>query len=530
MTISMIFNYLCRKLKTMSVKLQRALGICLLVFSLNAFSQFALDPSYANAGVNNAGVDVSTSMFLPGNKVLVAYPIAMSYPFSSPAFGLRRYNPDGTLDTSFATNGIATYIAANYRDRFDVYTVTMQTDGKIIIAGQTYEVGGFAYYYNFFIFRFNADGTADTGFGTNGLVKYSMNTTSQFRERFVEVAVDGNNRVIAVGYTTADVDQKNDAVAMRFLPNGSLDTSFATGGIFKLGLADSDFFNHIHVLADDSIFTLGASILSGNQNMLVAKINPSGVLDTSFGTAGMATISFGSGSYSPSKLFFKPNNKMMLVGSSTSDLGSAAAFAQLNADGTLDTGFSTDGKNLTYIPIPEHYGIGAPFIVALPDNKYFVASTTKRNSDSTNNYDFAVARIKADTTLDTSFSSNGIFVNVLTGTNEYARGLYLQDDGKPLVLVNSSIRRYVFDLALGNPDFVAETPKLTVAPNPATDKIALHCQQTISQAEIFNIQGKKIMTLTSGFDNIDLSPLTNGVYFVKVQAEGEVLVCRVVKG
>lgn len=511
-------------------KFRYTIGAYLLFFTSASFGQFAPDPTYGTDGVSSISVDTSTSFFLPDNKVLIAYSIPMSYPYSSPAFGIRRFNSDGTLDTSFATNGIATYTSLSYSDRFDVYSVKIQSDGKIVIAGQTYQVGGFAYYYNFFVFRFNTDGTKDTTFGTDGLVKYSLNITSQFRERFIDLAIDTNNKIVAIGYTTADIDGKNDAVAFRFLPNGTLDSSFANNGILRLTLVDSDYFNHIYILGDESMLVTGATTSGTVQNVTLSKINSNGTFDTTFGVAGMSTVYFGTGSYAASKLFFKPGNKIMMVGSNLSDTGSSAVFAQFTSNGSLDTSFSTDGKNSTYIPVFEHYSIGAPFIVELRDHKYLIASTTKRNSDSTNNYDFALALIKEDTTLDTTFSNNGVYLNVVTGTNEFARELYLQDDEKPLLLENSRLRRYVWDLAtLGTPDVSSNEQTISVTPNPFTNKIEINSASTITKVEVYNIEGKKIKMVNAAFNNIDLSAFEKGIYFVKVYGENQTYSKKLIK-
>jgi uncharacterized delta-60 repeat protein len=404
-----------------------------------------------------------------------------------------------------------------FKDRFEIYNLIKQPDGKIIIAGQTHQVGGFVYYYNFFLFRFNADGTADNTFGTNGLVIYSINTTAQFRERFLDLALDSSNRIVAVGFTTADIDEKNNAVAIRFLPNGSIDPAFATNGVLELNFANSDFFNHIYFTDNNALLITGATVQSPNQNMFIAKIDDTGTFDNTFGNNGMTTIDFGSGSsFSPTKIFFKPNDKLMVVGTSTSDLGSRAAFVQLNSDGSLDTSFSTDGKNLTVIPVPNHYSIGAPYVALMPDNKYLIASTTKRNDDSSNNFDFAVARIKEDTTLDFSFESSGVFVNVVTGTNEFVRGLFIQSDAKALVFVNGTIRRYIVDGLLSITEPESSTNNLTVAPNPFKDKIELMTTREIQKVDIYNIEGKLLKTVRSLFDEIDLADLEKGIYLVKI--------------
>lgn len=503
----------------------------LFINSISIAQPFNLDVTYGNSGINNTNVSLETSIILNDNKILVPYKLSPSYPYSSPAIGIRKFNSDGTLDMSFGTNGVGLYTPTSFADRFEIYGVKVQPDGKIVIVGQTHTVGGFAYYYNFFIFRFNSNGTTDTTFGTNGLVKYSINTFNTLRERFLDVAIDNNNRIIAVGYTTADVDSKTDALAIRFDSNGVLDTTFATNGVLKLNIPDSDYFSQIHILDDSKILLIGGTTLtSTNQDFLIAKIDDLGVFDTTFGTNGKSSIDFNLGVDSPSKLFFKPNDKMMIVGTSTiNTLSSRAAFAQINSDGSLDNSFSTDGKNVTYIPVPNHYNIGAPFIDVLPDNKYIITSTTKRNDNSTNNYDYAVARINEDTTLDNSFSNNGVYVNVITATNEYARNIYVQSDGKIVVLVNGTIYRYLGSTVLTNQVFNNETDRITIFPNPFNEIIQIKSLDELKKIEVFDIQGKKIREQNIDLEQIVLSSLENGIYFLKITTENQVIYKKIIK-
>ena len=507
---------------------------CGLLFflSITALSQpFNLDVTYGANGVNNTTVGLETSLKLSDNKILVPYELNPSYPYSSPAIGIRKFNVDGTLDTTFGTNGVGLYTPTSFADRFEIYGVKVQPDGKIVIVGQTHTVGGFAYYYNFFIFRFNSNGTTDTTFGTNGLVKYSINTFNTLRERFLDVAIDSSNKILAVGYTTADANSKTDAVVMRFDSNGILDTSFASNGVLKLNIADSDYFSQIYLLNDSKILLVGATtITSTNQDFLLAKIDNLGVFDSTFGTNGMATIDFNSGVDAPSKLFFKPNDKIMIAGSSTiNTLSVRAAFAQINSDGSLDTSFSTDGKNTTSIAVPNHYNIGAPFIDLLPDNKYIITSTTKRNDNSTNNYDYAVARLNENTTLDTSFSSNGVYVNVITATNEYARNVYVQSDGKILVLVNGTIYRYLGNAVLSNQIFKNDFSKIMVFPNPFKDHIQIQADESLNKIEIFDLQGKKVKEQHNNLKQLNLSLLEKGIYFLKIITEHQIVFKKIVK-
>lgn len=508
--------------------------ICLfiLLIGINTYAQFGLDPDYGAAGINNINVGCDATYKLGDDKMLVAYKLSPLYGFSLPAIGIRKFNTDGTLDTTFGTNGIGLYTPTNMNDRFDIYAMTVQPDGKIVLAGQTYAIGGFAYYYHFFVFRFNADGTTDTNFGTNGLVKYSMNSTSQFRERFLSVAIDDSSRIVAAGYTEADVDSKADAVAMRFLPNGAFDTGFGTDGVLKLSLPDTDYFNNIDLLADHSILLTGSTTLSTiDRNIIVAKVNEAGTFDATFGTNGIATIDFDLGGDAPTQLFFKPNNKIMIVGSSTiNTLSSRVAFAQINgSDGSLDTTFSGDGKNTIYVPVTNHYNMSAAYVALLPDNKYLISSTTKRNDDTSNNYDYAVARINENTTLDTNFASNGVYVNVLPQTHDYARGLHIQSDGKALVMVNTMIYRYLNATVLKTSAIENMAADIIVAPNPFHDDLIIQSNVEIQEIEVFNVEGKKLELPNGNATQMDLSGLANGIYILKIEADHKVTYRKVIK-
>src|SRR5215213_10532958 len=83
------------------------------------------------------------------------------------ACSLARYNPDGSLDTSFDTDG-KTLIPMGVQ--FSCEDLALQADGKIVIAGYTSTIG-----YNFVVIRYNADGSLDTSFGGDGIIITNFN-------------------------------------------------------------------------------------------------------------------------------------------------------------------------------------------------------------------------------------------------------------------------------------------------------------------------------------------------------------------
>ncbi|WP_333695874.1 T9SS type A sorting domain-containing protein [Flavobacterium sp.] len=495
------------------------------MFLLNA-QQLQLDPTYGVNGINTANVDLTVTYKYPDNKIIAVTKPTVSYPSLLPTIKIYKYTENGTIDTSFGTNGIANYTATSFRDRFDMYGVTVQPDGKILTYGQTYQVGSTTYLYNFFICRFNENGTTDTSFGTNGIIKYSLNTFNQKKERFLDAVVDENNKIIAVGYTETDGFLDSNAVAMRFLPDGTVDTSFGTDGVFQFAPNTYDYFNKIYLVEPSTyIIVGGTNVTTTDRDVYVLKITENGTFHENFGTNGTLTLNFSAGLDYLYKIFFQPDQSMLAVGTSVGSV----AFAKIHANGTLDTHFSGDGMNTTYVPVPNHYPLTGEHIELLPDGKFILASTCKRNDDSTNNYDYGIARLNANTTLDTSFMNNGVFVDVVTGTNEYARGIYVQQDGKVIVLVNGRIYRYVNFSTLNIAEVNASTD-IYLHPNPAKDNFTIISKEAIQDIEIYSNDGKLIQRNVNVSDNtIAISHLKSGLYFVKIKNYKSIKTLKLIK-
>lgn len=526
------------KLKRLS-NLYSSICLLLILFAapfnkINA-QTFVLDSTYGAAGAISTYTDCGNSFLLSNNKLLVASGLTANFGIPSPTLGIKKYNDDGSIDSAFGNNGTGLFTPSNMNDRFNIFGITVQTDGKIIVVGQTYAIGSFAYYYDFFLFRFNLDGTTDINFGTNGLVKYSINSTDQYRERFNDVVVDDAGRIVVVGYTENDIDSKKNAVAMRLFSNGVLDSTFATNGILQLDIMDSDYFTKIKIL-NNSIFIAGNKTTSiDNLDIVILKISESnGSFDSTFGANGIISIDFVGTNDVFNNLFFISNNKIMIAGSCPSGM----IFTQIDENGNLDSTFSDDGKNITSVSVPNHYPALIDNIMLLPDNKYLVFSSTKRNDNSTNNYDYVVVRINENTTLDATFAVNGVFVNVTTATSEYANSMHLQSDGKVLLLSqywNSSlvytggVYRYLNAYPVNLNELSKDDNILSVFPNPVINVLIMRSNKEISKIEIYNLEGRKINTISSEFNLIDFNNIDQGIYFLKVYTENQSFTKKIVK-
>ena len=209
------------------------------------------------------------------------------------------------------------------------------------------------------------------------------------------VAIQADGKIVAAGglYNPAT---NNDTLLIRYNQDGTLDTSFGTGGIviYSLGI-NADSLQAIAIQPDGKIVVAGVANDGFSNNMVVLRYNANGTLDTSFGTAGVATITFSGGDEQALALLIQADGKIVVAGSaamSTEDF----AVARLNANGTLDTTFNGSGKVTTAI------GTGADQIkdiVIQEDGKIVAVGFSHNGTD----LDIAVVRYNANGSLDTSF-------------------------------------------------------------------------------------------------------------------------------
>src|SRR6266540_534170 len=148
-----------------------------------------------------------------------------------------------------------------------------------------------------------------------------------------------------------------------------------------------------------------------------------GDLDTSFGTGGKVTTSFGSFYDEIDGLALQPDGKIVAGGYvETSSTDSDFGLARYNPNGSLDTSFGTGGKVTT--PIGP-YAL-ARSLVLQPDGKIVVAGYEYDGSTEL----FAVARYNAGGSLDTSFGTGGKVTTAFAGGGGLGRSIALQADGK----------------------------------------------------------------------------------------------------
>ena len=194
-------------------------------------------------------------------------------------FALVRYNSDGSLDNTFGTGGKVTTAIGAFSEG---YSVTLQADGKILVAGN----GINGSYYEFTIVRYNADGSLDASFGTGGIVTTPIGGDHNYGQ---SVKVQSDGKIVVTGFFQI-VNDSNLGI-IRYNSDGTLDNTFGTGGIVTNAFGSIFVVGLSSVLQQDGKIIIGGYISGiSDLNIIVARFNTDGNLDLSFGNLGSVSI------------------------------------------------------------------------------------------------------------------------------------------------------------------------------------------------------------------------------------------------
>jgi uncharacterized delta-60 repeat protein len=319
-------------------------------------------------------------------KILVA---GQSYNGLNFDFAVVRYNSDGSLDGSFGADGIQTTPIGSSTDVAS--SVVVQSDGKIVAAGSAVIGGG----EKFAIVRYNPDGSLDSSFGTAGKETTAIGSRSDIAK---SVVLQSDGKIVVTGQSSNGND--NEFAVVRFNSNGSLDGSFDTDGIqiTPIGFSD-DVPRSVVLQSDGKIVVAGYSDNGSGNDFAVVRYNSDGSLDGSFDTDGKQTTSIGS-SGAANSVVLQSDGKIVAAGNSVIGGWDKFAIVRFNPDGSLDTSFGTAGKRTTAIGSRSDI---AKSVVVQSDGKIVAAGY----SDNGPNYDFAVARYSVTiNSNNTNFNSS----------------------------------------------------------------------------------------------------------------------------
>lgn len=234
----------------------------------------ALDATFGSDGLVSVTLDETAALRLAGVVVLPdgdLFVVGGVRPVGSgelPVFA--RVNPDGSPDATLGGDG--TLVRTDYPEAYSPVDVVLQTDDRVVTAGQTPATGGSR------LAGFRTDGTLDPAFGSGGL------GTEVADANYQGLTLAASGQLLAVGFGVATVTTTDDnMVVARYGSGGSLDGTFGNFGTRVLDLGYDDRALDVVVASDGTILLAGDS----GGNAALARLTTGGNLDPAFGIGGI---------------------------------------------------------------------------------------------------------------------------------------------------------------------------------------------------------------------------------------------------
>jgi uncharacterized delta-60 repeat protein len=390
-----------------------ALGVLGGVTAANAAAG-GLDQTFGSGGIvttaYNGPFPAAAALQSDGRIVVIAG--FDNDPAATEAFGVLRYQANGTPDGSFGAGGRTSAAFTNFLNSPN--DLALQPDGKIVVAGNAQSADGTVS--EFAVARFNANGTLDSSFGAGGKVTTNFVgvMAGGVSNPADSVLIQPDGKILVGGLASACARRCPAQSALaRYNPNGSLDTTFGSGGkvavtaiggitalaedaagdIFALNGASTAEFSAAGALqpqvtpapitvassrgtssvfqADGRYlaFTAAAGISRHDIDAKVVRYLPTGAADPSFASPAFDFSAENTvATDAVQALAVQPNGQIIAAGLHSANGSTSFTVARLNSSGSLDTTFGTGGTLTTNLP----GGGQASVALIQPDGKILV--------------------------------------------------------------------------------------------------------------------------------------------------------------
>ncbi|ANF52163.1 hypothetical protein A0O34_17290 [Chryseobacterium glaciei] len=486
------------------------------------------------------------------------------------------FSQDGFLDTTYGNSGF-------YVHNSGAYGKSIEID-----ANQKMVIGTYSTNSSFKFYRFSSSNQLDTTFGISGSTSISLGGENAVLN---DMKIQPDGKIVAVGYwEDAGSANRKDFIVIRLNADGTLDTTFNSTGKLTVAFgSNEDIANAVAIQTDGKILVAGHSFTGSYRDVAIARINTDGTLDNTFGTNGKITTDI-AGNHDAATCIAINNDGKFAVGSYTYGAGSSNIFADFgiakyNSNGSLDTSFSSDGKHVVVIAPSFN---DKPVAIAFQSNGKILMGGSALLSTSSRD-DFAVVRLNANGTLDTSFNSAGIFTTAIGSSDDTAYAMKLLSDGKILLagtitsgsysdigLIRVTSNGYLdttfgtngktqqgygnlsviqdmdimsdgkimvcgsagttniflarfngsTPLSLGTNDLTADIKELSVYPNPVKD--VLYSDQKLENFELYSVSGSLIRS-GKNENSISVHDLPKGMYMLKIKNKDKSITKKIIK-
>jgi uncharacterized delta-60 repeat protein len=348
----------------------------------------------------------------------------------------------GKLDPGFGSGGVVVTATAPDAGADFQNGLAMQRDGKVVVGGSS-DMGAASGGHQWRISRYTRTGDLDGSFGVGGTVTTSMSSAGGFDEHVWNLALGRGGKVVAGGDAVTATGGFDVALA-RFNSDGTLDMSFGTAGKVMTAVGPGtrrDRAHDVEVLADGKIVVAGFADMgpgAGGRNFMLARYNPDGTLDGSFGTGGIVITPVAPGDnndiVTTNGLTIDPAGRIVVTGQANMGAGAGgvnSALARYLPDGSLDPSFGTGGIVTTAVASADNFD--SHVAGAIDENGKIITAADADTGGFV--FDLALLRYNPDGSLDASFGTGGkVTMNVGPGnTDDLLQDLVLQENGKILV-------------------------------------------------------------------------------------------------
>ncbi len=460
----------------------------------------------------------------------------------------------GMLDSTFGDQGIV----ITDIDRHDyISAMAIQSDQKILVAGYTGGITGIGGYHDMTVVRYLPDGSFDQEFGVSGFVHIHPGS-DYFFYQCDALALQPDGGIVLLGKVTYEketTELEDDIVLVRLKLNGSIDSTFGSGGIVVTDFGyNTDQGYSVLVQEDGRIIATGQGPIGYGFKM--ARYESDGEIDTDFGDEGFVTT-FIQGSSTPYTGVIQPDGKIILAGVARTGFPGDFAMVRYLENGGLDSLFGSDGivqtdlggmnsydfaltisldpdgkivlggaVDVKFVPSVSHIGVvrynsngsldksfGNNGIYELslgefslvrsiarqPDGKYLLAGSSN-GIDSNSNW--LLARLEYHGDLDLGFGNKGIITTDLKGIQESAISVLIQSDNRILVggfnngdysdSQDFVVARYIANYISGTNKI--DSFPISISPNPCTDFITINVgdESGAYHCKIYDLTGRLI--------------------------------------
>ena len=493
--------------------------ITLLLFILsNIILAQTLDTSFNGAGYStfttlNQGNPVGVHQQATG-KYVVAIGTGNS---SNGQFYASRLDVNGTIDTTFGTNGIT--LVDFGTGAYSPTRSAMQADGKIVIVG--YSIVGSEFWGA--IARLTVDGQLDPTFNGTGTLLLSPTNGGT---RINGIKIDSNNKILTYG--SYNDGTQNIGLLCRLNQDGSFDNTFASGGkLFSLEMTDGFVIN-----ADNSITMPFGTPSSNNPPTLskawLRKITNTGQDDTSFGVNGRIQIPF-SATASPgaNKAWIQVDGKILVAG--TESVSTVPFYQQyitrINPNGTLDSTFGTSGFVFLSNTSSFHFTVDTNNKIVASGEKIIITPGVGVT------YPNVLWRFNSDGSIDNTFGTNGLYVENLTNIASFRIGFIIDNQDRLIAPFTGNtftgIARYNVS-NLSSQTFNL-TQNFSIFPNPSngTFNIKIDDDMLGANAAIYSLLGQKMNSFEVTNDVVNQN-FASGIYVLEIEKNGQKLTQKLI--